>query len=73
MKKHIKVKKGSEYTISLQGELVTPGPGTVPTSTASVSHTSIEEVIKKSREASKEGLFDDVEDQQYEFFNNPKR
>ncbi len=42
---------------SLLDRIVT-GPGTVPTSNASVSVTSIEELIKTSKNASKLGVFD---------------
>jgi len=44
--------------IKLAGQIVIIGPGTVPTSLASVSGTVIQDVISKSRIASKKGIFD---------------
>ena len=46
------------YTIQLPGEIITVGPGTVPTSTASVSETSVKEISSGFRRASKLGIFD---------------
>jgi len=49
------------------GTKVTTGPGTVPTSTASVSKTSIQAIIRTSRIASKMGVFDTVEKSNNDF------
>lgn len=45
-------------TLKLPTETVIVGPGTVPTSGASLSTTSIEEMSISLRKASKVGLFD---------------
>lgn len=58
LKEELAVKTGEEITIKLPGETVVVGPGTVPTSTASVSQTSIKDVIAGAKRASKLGLFD---------------
>jgi hypothetical protein len=44
--------------IRLYGEDIPTGPGTVPTSLASVSKTSIDEMIKYAKKASELGVFD---------------
>lgn len=56
----MKVRKSAkgQYKIQLTGETVIVGPGTVPTSTASVSETSIKEVSSGFRRASRLGIFD---------------
>lgn len=59
-KNQMKIRKiaDEQYKIKLPGEIITIGPGTVPTSTASVSKTSIKEVSSGLRRASRIGLFD---------------
>ena len=56
----MKIRKITEeqHEIQLPGEIVVVGPGTVPTSTASVSETSIKEISSGFRRASKLGIFD---------------
>lgn len=44
--------------IKLPTETVIVGPGTVPTSAASTSRTSVQEMATGLRKASKSGLFD---------------
>lgn len=51
---------------------ITIGPGTVPTSPASVSQTKITEVIKASRRASKLKLFDFPEEEKYLIYDKPR-
>lgn len=43
--------------IKLPGEDVKIGPGTVPTSNTSVSHTSTSEMVSSLRKASRLGIF----------------
>lgn len=50
--------KKTDFTITLLGETITPGPGTVPTSLASVPKTSIKDMISGLKKASRLGLFD---------------
>ena len=49
-------------TIRLPGENISVGPGTVPTSTASVSYTSFKKMASELRKASKEGLFNNKDE-----------
>lgn len=44
-------------TITLYGEVITIGPGTVPTSPHSAQYTSIKKIIAGAKEASRLGLF----------------
>lgn len=57
-----KVIRGDQYLdqpkIKLFGETITVGPGTVPTSAASVTETSITDVVSGAKKASKLGLFE---------------
>lgn len=66
MVKTTKTQKSVTYEIKLPGEWITIGPGTVPTSGASVAQTSIKDMVSKLRKASKEGLFKEKEDRRYE-------
>ncbi len=47
-----------KITLTLPGLMVPIGPGTVPTSTASISTTKIEDMVRGLREVSKLGIFD---------------
>ena len=51
----------SQFILDLPTGSVSIGPGTVPTSTASVSETSMADIIIASRKASKFGIFDSAE------------
>lgn len=55
----IKIDTTGEIRLKLPIETVILGPGTVPTSGASVGTTSIPEMSSSLRKASKAGLFDD--------------
>lgn len=57
------IKKALTYTIKLPGEIVTIGPGTVPTARSSVQDTSMKDVIAAARKASKEGIYDSESDE----------
>lgn len=74
MKKIQDPKMQSSYKIKVAGETILTGPGTVPTSTASVSHTSIKQMVSLLRKASREGTFElkDV-DRKYGSFQSPTR
>lgn len=58
----MKTQKSEKLEIKLPGEIIAIGPGTVPLSSASVSTTSIKDVIAGARRASKLGLFDEKEE-----------
>lgn len=74
MKKIQKSKMQSSYKIRIAGETILTGPGTVPTSAASVSRTSIKEMTSSLRKASREGTFElkDV-DRKYGSSQSPTR
>ncbi len=55
----------SEYAIKTPGGTIIVGPGTVPTSGASVSGTIITDMISKLKKASKDKIYEDKED--YDF------
>jgi len=50
-------KKIQEQTISIPGGTIIIGVGSVPSSTASVSRTNIQELMKMARKASSLGTF----------------
>jgi len=54
----VKVEDLVSVKIILPTQTVVVGPGTVPTSAASVSQTSIKEMSHELREASRDGVFD---------------
>lgn len=68
-----KIKEVLHYKIELPGETIFTGPGTVPTSGASVAQTSIKEMVSLSRKASREGVFESIESQDYGSFSNPTK
>lgn len=58
MKSTKTITKEQLQILHLPGGNIIIGPGTVPTSTASVPTTSIKDMIKEFRRASKLGLFE---------------
>lgn len=73
MKPHVKKVKKTKEVFKLLGENILIGPGTVPTSGASLSRTSMTQVIDLSREASKEGVFRKQENGAYGSFRDSTR
>lgn len=63
-------KETEHYKIILPGEVISVGPGTVPTSGASVSQTSMKEMVSLLRKASREGIFDSDDNHEYESFHD---
>ena len=64
---------GLKSKIKLPMGSFTIGPGTVPTSGASVSKTSIEEITSLSRKASRKGTFEPKESEEYGSFQGTAR
>lgn len=58
----VKIKTQTLHITLPGGEIITPSPGTVPTSEGSIKETDIKKMIKAAREASKAGVFDKEED-----------
>lgn len=70
----LKRKKIAEgVKLQLPEGIFSVGPGTVPSSNASASKTSIEEITSLSRRASKKGIFEEKESEEYGSFQNPAR
>lgn len=61
--KHKKITK--KVHLKLPEGIFSVGPGTVPTSAASVAQTSIEEITSLSRKASRKGTFESKEREEY--------
>lgn len=59
--KDLKSIKIQHYSLDLPTGTISIGPGTVPTSTASVSETSMKDLISAFRKASRLGVFDSAE------------
>ena len=68
--KKIKRESQSGYKLRILGQTIITGPGTVPTSAGSVAETSIKDVIALSRKASREGIFETKESDNYGFIQN---
>lgn len=70
LKRKTKVTKPYKYKIELSGETIITGPGTVPTSGASVTKTSISEMVSLLRKASRNGIFELKENLKYGSFQD---
>ena len=63
-------KSQSDYKLKIAGQIIITGPGTVPTSTASVARTSIKDMVSSLRKASREGTFEPEESDKYGSLQN---
>lgn len=65
-----KKEKIEDYKIKLSEETIFTGPGTVPTSDASVARTSIKEMVSLLRKASQKGIFEPRKTDRYGSFQD---